>query len=658
MHCWLGIAVVAVVAAVPTAVRAQVTFSDVTAEAGVQYDHVTKPETVPCADTNDGCEGLLLTAGATAGDYNDDGCQDLFVTRYDATDLLFENQCDGSFVEVAAQVGITADVQSNGALFVDVDSDGDLDLYVITQATGAHLLYISDGGHLGGSAMRPSFTEEGLVRGAAVEPDPTRRRQGMSVGAGDFDRDGYVDLFTTEWNGQPPVTCGGTHARFLHNLGSEAPGFFEDGTEATRTIMTFGNIGTTQLPLSFSPAFPDLDDDGWPELAVASDGRTSQLFWNDANGRFTRGTEAAMVGTDEFGMGSTFGDFDNDGDFDWFVTSVYEVDGNPRRDGNRLYRNEGGRVFSDHTDAAGVRDGAWGWGAAFFDYDNDGDLDLGHTNGFPVIEAYTDDPVRLWRNDDGAMTEVAQALGMTDTRDGRAYLTFDYDNDGDLDVFLTNHHSTPVLYRNDGGNAGDWIRVRTAGVVSPASGRGAKVTVVAEELTQVRQIGVGSHYLGEGELVAHFGLGAGYEAAGGTVDVRVRFSSGRTVERNDVVPNQLIEVVEPEDGVVPFEPCVADVVDCNDNGVLDTCDIVADGSLDLDEDGAIDACSAPEPPDACARERADGGTLDAGVGGSGCAVGPPGDGDGRRFAALIAFLGFLLVYRCEYRRIRLTRSGR
>ena len=667
--------------AVPTAVRAQVTFADVTVDAGVQYDHVTRPETVPCADTNDGCEGFLLTAGATVGDYNDDGCDDLFVTRFDATDLLFENQCDGSFIEVADEVGLAANVQSNGALFVDMDSDGDLDLYVVTQATDAHLLYINDGAHLGGSAMRPSFTEEALSRGAAITPDPSRRRQGMSVGAGDFDRDGYVDLFTTEWNGQPPLTCSGTHARLLHNRGTDAPGFFEDVTEATRTLMTFGDLGATQLPLSFSPAFVDLDDDGWPELAVASDGRTSQLFWNDANGRFTRGTEAAMVGTDEFGMGSTFGDYDNDGDFDWFVTSVYEVDGNPRRDGNRFYRNEGGRLFSDRTDATGVRDGAWGWGAAFFDYDNDGDLDLGQTNGFPVGDDYLDDPVRLWRNDDGVMSEVAQALGMTDTGDGRAYLTFDYDNDGDLDVFLTNHHGAPVLYRNDGGNAGDWLRVRAKGLVSPPDGRGAKVTVTSEELTQVRQIGVGSHFLGEGETVAHFGLGAGYDAAGGTVDIHVRFSSGRIAELIDVAPNQLVVVTEPAEGLETFEPCVATVIDCNDNGVIDTCDIAGDGMLDMDGDGAIDACSAPQAPAACERQAVDSGTPDAGVpdagvgdggvadGGmtdpppfeyrSGCSSAPVAAGaGGRGLALLMVLFGMLLVYRCKYRRNRLTNLDR
>ena len=143
--CWLAIAALV---AVPASVRAQVTFTDATAEAGVYYDHVTQPETVPCTSMAGGCERQVLNAGATVGDYNDDGCQDLFVTRFDATDLLFENQCDGTFLEVGGLVGLSADVQSNGALFVDVDSDGDLDLYLANHH-GTPVLYRNDGGNDG-----------------------------------------------------------------------------------------------------------------------------------------------------------------------------------------------------------------------------------------------------------------------------------------------------------------------------------------------------------------------------------------------------------------------------------------------------------------------------------------------------------------------------
>jgi hypothetical protein len=121
------------------------------------------------------------------------------------------------------------------------------------------------------------------------------------------------------------------------------------------------------------------------DLAIASDFFTSQLFWNNGDGTFTDGTIPAGVGTDFNGMGSTFGDYDGDGDLDWFITNITaDPDAPPTAFGgwNRLYRNEGGRQFTDTTQEAGVRDARWGWGTTFFDYDNDGDLDLIATNGY------------------------------------------------------------------------------------------------------------------------------------------------------------------------------------------------------------------------------------------------------------------------------------
>ena len=156
---------------------------------------------------------------------------------------------------------------------------------------------------------------------------------------------------------------------------------------------------------------------------------------------------------------STFGDIDGDGLVDWFVTSIFDPDEtcevrecNWGYTGNRLYRNEGGRVFSDATDDAGVRNGAWGWGTTLFDSDNDGDLDLVMTNGvdFPddevpeVDEPWNDDAMRFWRNDGrGGMTEMADAVGLTDTGSGKGLLVFDYDEDGDLDIFLVNNAAAP-----------------------------------------------------------------------------------------------------------------------------------------------------------------------------------------------------------------------
>ena len=225
-------------------------------------------------------------------------------------------------------------------------------------------------------------------------------------------------------------------------------------------------------------------------------------------------------------MGSTLGDVDGDGDLDWFVTSIYDPGGpcptHPNcpfgSTGNRFYRNEGARGFSDQTGDAvtGLRDGGWGWGTAFFDYDLDGDLDLAMTNGVDFADttsedAYHDDPLRLWRNDGaGVWTEVAQAEGLTDTGSGKGLLVFDPDADGDLDLFVVNNAAAPVFYENQtrAGDAPHWLRVR---VVNAAGSDvlGAHVTITPQGAPpQQRTIGSTSQFLGWSDPAAHFGLGA------------------------------------------------------------------------------------------------------------------------------------------------------
>ena len=222
--------------------------------------------------------------------------------------------------------------------------------------------------------------------------------------------------------------------------------------------------------------------------------------------------------------------------------------------GNRLFHNDGQRKFSDATDAAGVRQGYWGWGAAFFDYDNDGDLDLVMTNGvdygfippsmrelFPFLH----DPMRLWRNQGGVMTEVSAAAGITSTLSGKGLLTFDYDGDGDLDVFVVNNSGHPVLYRNDGGNSRNWLRVKLRGRDSNRNGIGARiwVTTIAAGPSQLREIDGGSHYLGQSELTAHFGLGSG---SAPVAEVRVEWpQTGRTQRFENVARNTTLLVTEP-----------------------------------------------------------------------------------------------------------------
>jgi hypothetical protein len=492
-----------------------------------------------------------MTGGAAAGDYDGDGWVDLYVTRLDATDILFRNRGDGSFDDVTAQAGL------GRVAWGDLDNDGDLDLYVTAagEAASRFYLFINDGA--GG------FSEQAVARGAAVEgTDP---HFGFSVTFGDYDRDGWLDIHTTEWRLDADNPQGArSNARLLRNRGSAAPGYFEDRTDAAGVALEEVPIAAPGVSgvFALSSRFADLDADGWPDLLITGDYGTSRLMWNAGDGTFTDGTAAAGVGTEEQGTGSAVGDYDGDGSLDWFVTSLFytcdvgdtscSADGT----GNRLYRNEGGRAFSDQTDAAGVRDGSYGAATAFYDLENDGDLDLVMTNGdFAAPGAATPDPLRVWANDgSGQMTEISQDVGMVDEGAGRGLLTFDYDADGDLDLFVVNNAGSPVLYRNDTGSQNRWLRVKTQGTDSNRDGIGAVVLLWTDlgAPPQVREIEAGSHFLGQSERTAHFGLGGGTDP----VDRVLVYwpATQRTNEFLDVARNTTLVAVEPSASDSPEDP--------------------------------------------------------------------------------------------------------
>jgi hypothetical protein len=546
-------AAVLLLAGTPLAATGQPTFTDVTAAAGVAY--VQFGGTDPSIENHP----IYMSGGAAAGDVNGDGCVDLYVTRLGPRDFLFLNQCNGTFAEGGVAAGLTVQLLSNGAAFGDVDNDGDLDLYVTSLGSTRYHLFINNGSG--------QFTEQAVARGAAISgTDP---HFGFSVSFGDYDRDGWLDIHVGEWrHAMYNPTAAPSNARLLRNRGIAQPGHFDDVTASAGVVLD-GIPGTRTGTFPFSPRISDLDNDGWPDLVLTSDFEEGRLFWNDADGTFSDGTVAAGVGTDENGMGAAIADFDGDGLLDYFVTSIY--DSRPECpafvltrwgcSGNRLFRNLGNRTFADVTDTHGVRDGGWGWGAAFFDYDNDGDPDLVMTNGqiFPFQEGtpsgeaeeiFHDDPMRLWRNDGaGAWPEVAASSGITHTGSGKGLLTFDYDADGDLDLFVVTNSGQPVLYRNDGGNDNDWLRVKVVGRSSTKEGIGARVEVRATPVSPVRmqEVDAGSHFLGQSEKTLHFGLGPG--TPGAVVhQVTVVFPSGRTRTLEFVSHNTTVEVVEPKPG--------------------------------------------------------------------------------------------------------------
>jgi hypothetical protein len=530
-------------------------FQDVTAAAGVEYLQyaVTQP---PSENDSE-----YMSGGAAAGDYDGDGWVDLYVTELDAMDVLYRNRGDGTFEDVTALAGLDVDLASNGAGWGDIDNDGDLDLYLTTlgPVETRFCLFVNDGsGH---------FSEEAVARGAAIDgPDP---HYGYSITFADYDLDGWLDIHMTEWRPDNLNPAGAlSNARLLHNRGGKMAGYFKDVTEAAGVSLDGIPTGVAGVSgtFSFTSRFADMDRDGWPDLLVSGDFGTSRLFWNNRDGTFTDGTIAAGAGTDDNGVGIAVGDYDGDGYLDWFVSSIYDPDEvclNPGGSctfggsGNRLYHNNGrDRTFSDVTDTAGVRDSYWGTGSTFFDFDNDGDMDLVSTNGanLPYLvppedepfARFTEDPTVLWLNDgNGVMTEISESLGIMDDGPGRGLLTFDFDKDGDLDLFIVNNAGTPVLYRNDVGNLNSWLRVDTEGSESNRDGIGAVVSVWLAKGSDplVHEISAGSNFLGQSESTAHFGLGAGSEPI---FRVEVYWpATNRTNEFTSVVRNTTLEVLEP-----------------------------------------------------------------------------------------------------------------
>lgn len=451
------------------------------------------------------CDDALVGGGALVLDIDGDGLDDLFYPQPQGRDRLFRNRGDGTFEDVAPELGLDHDGPSAAAVFFDLEGDGDSDLYVTMGGRASNRLYVRgpDG-----------FTEEAAAWGLDLPPfSPFLCSYQLGVAAGDADGDGDLDLMIASW--EPFEGPASDRTRLMINQG----GVFTDGTEAAG-IDPNGRAG-------FSPAFADVNGDGVMDIAIAADWGRSRLYLGNGDGTFRDVTETAGVGTDENGMGSVLEDLDQDGDLDWFVTSIFndvscdELIGECT--GNRLYLGEGDGTFVDGTDAFGVRDGGWGWGAIAIDFDHDGDLDLLHENGQGLVGAYWDDPLRLFRND-GEMRfrEIACAYGLAFPGADKGLVPFDLEGDGDLDLFVARSFADPLLFRNDGADTRAWLRVRLQQSGANPSGVGATITIDAGGSLQTRRIHLNPGYGSPAAPEAHFGLGD-HE---GPVDVQVRWPDG------------------------------------------------------------------------------------------------------------------------------------
>jgi enediyne biosynthesis protein E4 len=521
-------------------------FADVTSSAGLSYTH-------GYANEAQYGEAGIVAGGVAAGDYDRDGYVDLFLIRGDAGPaMLFRNQGDGTFADTAAAAGVAVGPGTHSsATFADVNGDGWLDLLVLGFSGIAPRLFENqrDG----------TFLEVTATAGILPSGPHT-----FSATFGDYDKDGDLDLFVSQWASTIPLAA--SPGSLWRNDGAAG---FTDVSVAAGIPVFYSRTGIfpMDLDLAFTANFVDIDHDGWPDLLVAGDFGASRVLRNQTDGTFADVTDGAVI-TDENGMGAAIGDYDGDGDLDWFVSSIWDpngiVEGHWGISGNRLYANNGDGTFTDVTDAAGVRYGYWGWGSTFADLDNDGDLDLVHVNGWgprfsPESSEYHADPTRCFvSNGDGTFTEQASALGVADTGLGRGVVAFDLERDGDLDLLLSNNSDPPVLLRNDGNGVGRHLGVKLLGSGSNSEAIGARVEVTIGGATQVRELRAGSNFESQDPAEAHFGTGS----AEVVDEVRIEWPSGSTSVLQDVAAGQSIVLNRPRggaptcDGGAPENDCI------------------------------------------------------------------------------------------------------
>ncbi|MEM1182373.1 MAG: CRTAC1 family protein [Acidobacteriota bacterium] len=487
-------------------------FTDVTLEAGVGLVH----------GYVDGLnsEARMATGGVTVGDYDGDGWLDLYAVSADiGTNALYRNRGDGTFEDVAAAAGVAIQGElGSGPGFFDYDGDGWLDLLVGgLEGTRPRLFKnLGDG----------TFEEVTAWSNIFVEGNT------FSSGFGDIDLDGDVDIAFSHWNTMNSTEDG----RIWRNDG--AAGFTE------LKDADIGITGFETFDYSLAPTILDYDEDGIPDLLYSSDFGTSKIFKGRGDGTFDNVTTPVI--SDENGMGSAFGDYDGDGDLDWFVSSIWDPDqlpaGNWGVTGNRLYRNLGDGTFEDATTESGVREGYWGWAGCFIDFDHDLDLDLFHVNGFPMVNAieFQMDPSRFFlSNGDGTFTETSVAVGIDDTRQGRGVVCFDYDRDGDVDIYIANNSDQARLYRNDSIGLGNSLTVAIRDVDSLNShGLGARLTLVAHGQLLTRPLLGGSTYVSQQPQEVYFGLGDVEDVE----ELRIEFPDGRVEVRRNVAANQRLVV--------------------------------------------------------------------------------------------------------------------
>ena len=521
-----------------------VQFVNIAARAGVTYKHengATPEKYMP----------ETMASGALIFDYNNDGWADLFFINggsfvdkrlaASARHRLYRNNGEGKFTDVTESSGIGVSGFGMGACSADYDNDGWVDLYVT--AVGPDKMYKNTG--------KNTFTDVSVTSGLG-EP-----LWSTSCAFSDIDNDGDVDLYVARYvdfsvdNNKFCTLFEAVRAYCHPHVYKSVPDvLYRNNGNGTFTDIT-QDAGVTKAGNGLGVVFSDYDDDGWTDIYVANDSTPNFLYRNKGKGVFEEiglwaGVAVGADGKPLAGMGTDIGDINGDGLLDIFVTNL---DGQT----HSLYQNLGKGLFNNVTFLSGVGEVTLpyvGFGTAFLDYDNDGDLDLSIANGDVIdnIKRLRDSTSYeqlnlLLRNDGtGKFTNVgpASGSGFALKKASRALATGDLDNDGDLDIVISNVGATADLLQNDGGNRNHSILVRTIGTASNRDGIGARLKLFIGNKTLRRDVKAGSSYLGQSDLRVHFGLGDAQRAD----RLEIRWPSGAVESIEDIQANQILTVKE------------------------------------------------------------------------------------------------------------------
>jgi enediyne biosynthesis protein E4 len=541
--------------------KSAITFKDISLESGITVPNISTAENRYIIESmsggaavfdcdNDGFLDVATVNGSSVENFKKGG--DLFITLY--------RQIDGAntkipkFENITASGNLTRKGWGMGITAVDFDGDGNLDLFAT--GFGGNALYRGKGG-----CKFEDSTEKSGVKGI-----------GFQTGAAwaDYDRDGDLDVFVAGYvyldlNNLPVfgssktcsykgirVQCGprglpGERDFFYRNKGD---GTFEEVAEKI-------GLGDKDKYFGLGVSFADYNNDGWLDLYVANDSSPNYLYKNNRDGTFSdvsfeTGTSYSGAGDEQGSMGVSFADYDNDGNADIFVTNF-------ESEQNTLYRNLGNKGFLDVSAVAGVAQPAKpfvAWGTSLTDFDNDGLLDLFVVNGhvYPQMELVKSDtvkgfrqPLLLQRNlGNGKFEDISKVSGLRDLPmfSSRGAAFGDLNNDGLIDVIVTNLGEKPIVLLNTSQNNNQKLLVKLIQNGKNHDAIGSRITIKTDKRMMIQEVQAGASYISQNDFRLHFGLGNGEKIE----LVEVRWSDGKIEKISNVQLNRMFTITQ-EKGV-------------------------------------------------------------------------------------------------------------